>query len=177
MRSNMGKYNDNPITIFKKECIKNGILDSVGEDNSDIIDLLTQTFDENTLEGKIKKAKSDYAKLKFESFCRKRFRSLVENSLDNYSPDNGLENRISKDIEDIFNGYRSSIINSKVSTKQIITPKETREKVFKEVKLSQDVPEFIGEDMRSYGPYKKGEIISIPLRNAEILIREKVAES
>jgi len=39
------------------------------------------------------------------------------------------------------------------------------------------VPEFIGEDMKSYGPYKKGEIVSIPLRNAEILIREKIAEN
>jgi hypothetical protein len=173
----MGKYNDDPITIFKKECIKIGILDFVGEDNNDIIDLLTNTFDENTLEGKIKKAKSEYAKRKFEAFCRKRFRSLVENSLDNSGPDNGLENRISKNIEDIFNQYRGSIINANTFTKETITSKEIREKVFKEVKLSQDVPEFIGEDMRSYGPYKKGEIVSIPLRNAEILIREKVAES
>jgi len=31
--------------------------------------------------------------------------------------------------------------------------------------------------MRSYGPFKKGEVISIPLRNAEILIREKLAEN
>ncbi|NYT04229.1 MAG: hypothetical protein GKC00_05920 [Candidatus Methanofastidiosa archaeon] len=173
----MGKYNDDPITIFKKECIKIGILGPVEEGNSDIIDLLTQTFDENTLEGKINKAKSEYTKRKFETFCRKRFRSLVENSPANLGLDNELENRTSKHIEDIFKEYRGSIINAKTSTKEIITPKEIREKVFKEVKLSQDVPEFIGEDMRSYGPYKKGEIISIPLRNAEILIREKVAES
>jgi hypothetical protein len=64
-----------------------------------------------------------------------------------------------------------NILNSDVSIKEI------REKVFKEVRLSQDVPEFIGEDMRSYGPFKKGEVISIPLRNAEILIREKLAEN
>ena len=42
-----------------------------------------------------------------------------------------------------------NILNSDVSIKEI------REKVFKEVRLSQDVPEFIGEDMRSYGPFKR----------------------
>jgi len=171
MRSNMGKYNEDPINIFRKEYIKDGILDSNGEDNKDIIDLLSQTFDEGSLEGKIKKAKSEYTKLQFENFCRKRFRSIFEKSLENVGSDNELENRISKTIQLLLNEYKSNILNVN------IPPKERREKVFKEVKLSQDVPEFIGEDMRAYGPYKKGEIISIPLRNAEILIREKVAES
>jgi len=85
--------------------------------------------------------------------------------------ENKLENNISKNINDLFNEYKKNILNTDVSIKEI------REKVFKEVRLSQDVPEFIGEDMKSYGPYKKGEIVSIPLRNAEILIREKIAEN
>ncbi|KYC44999.1 MAG: hypothetical protein APG12_01507 [Candidatus Methanofastidiosum methylothiophilum] len=171
MRLNMGKHNEYPINIFRKECIKAGILETIGEDNKDILDLLSQSFDESTLEGKIKKAKSEYAKRKFEAFCRNRFRSIVDNSLDNLNIDNDLESRISKRIYELLNEYKGDILNTNIRAKEV------REKVFKEVKLSQDVPEFIGEDMRSYGPYKKGEIISIPLRNAEILIREKVAES
>lgn len=171
MRLNMGKYNDDPLNIFRKEYLKNGTLGSNCEDNKDIIDLLSQTFDEGSLEGKIKKAKSEYTKIQFENFCKKRFRSIFEKSLENVGSENELENRISKALQDLLNEYKSNILHVN------ILPKERREKVFKEVKLSQDVPEFIGEDMRSYGPYKKGEIISIPLRNAEILIREKVAES
>ncbi|MDY1590551.1 MAG: hypothetical protein RBS85_00070 [Methanofastidiosum sp.] len=172
MRSNMGKYNVDPINIFRKEYIKNsGILAPNTEDNNDLIDLLSKTFDESSLEGKINKAKSEYTKLQFEAFCRKRFRSIVEKSLENIGSDNELENRISKAIQVLLSEYKTNILNVNIS------PKERREKVFKEVKLSQDVPEFIGEDMRAYGPYKKGEIISIPLRNAEIFIREKIAES
>lgn len=170
MRLNMGKYNDDPLNIFRKEYLKNGNLGSNGEDNKDIIDLLSQTFDEGSLEGKIKKAKSEYTKVQFENFCKKRFRSIVDKSIENVELGNELENRISKALQDLLNEYRNNILSVNIS------PNERREKVFKEVKLSQDVPEFIGEDMRSYGPYKKGEIISIPLRNAEILIREKVAE-
>ena len=170
MRSNMGK-NDDPINIFRKEYIKNGILGSNAEDNKDIIDLLSKSYDEDSLEGKINKSKSEYTKIQFETFCRKRFRSIVEKSLEDVGLDNELEIRISETIQVLLNEYKSNILNVDISRK------ERREKVFKEVKLSQDVPEFIGEDMRAYGPYKKGEIISIPLRNAEIFIREKIAES
>jgi len=96
---------------------------------------------------------------------------MFDNSVLKLQSENKLENNISKNINDLFNEYKKNILNTDVSIKEI------REKVFKEVRLSQDVPEFIGEDMRSYGPFKKGEVISIPLRNAEILIREKLAEN
>ena len=167
----MGNDHENLLNIFKKEYIKSGSFDSIGGDSKDIIDLLTADYDESSLEDKIKKAKCEYTKKKFEIFCRKRFRLMFDNSVLKLQSENKLENNISKNINDLFNEYKKNILNTDVSIKEI------REKVFKEVRLSQDVPEFIGEDMRSYGPFKKGEVISIPLRNAEILIREKLAEN
>lgn len=167
----MGKDNENLLNIFKKECTKSGIFDSIGEDFKEITELLTVEYDESSLEGKIKKAKCEYIKKKFEIFCRKRFRLMLDGSVADLQSESDLESNISKNIDDLFNEYMKNILNSDVSIKEI------REKVFKEVRLSQDVPEFIGEDMRSYGPFKKGEVISIPLRNAEILIREKLAEN
>lgn len=167
----MGKDNENLLNIFKKECTKSGIFDSIGGDFKEITDLLTAEYDESSLEGKIKKAKCEYIKKKFEIFCRKRFRLMLDGSVVDLQSESDLECNISKNIDDLFNEYMKNILSSDVSIKEV------REKVFKEVRLSQDVPEFIGEDMRSYGPFKKGEVISIPLRNAEILIREKLAEN
>lgn len=167
----MGKDNENLLNVFKKECTKSGIFDSIVEDFKEITDLLTVEYDESSLEGKIKKAKCEYIKKKFEIFCRKRFRLMLDGSVVDLQSESDFESNISKNIDDLFNEYMKNILNSDVSIKEI------REKVFKEVRLSQDVPEFIGEDMRSYGPFKKGEVISIPLRNAEILIREKLAEN
>ena len=167
----MGKDNEKLLNIFKKECIKSGIFDSIGGDFKEITDLLTVEYDESSLEGKIKKAKCEYIKKKFEIFCRKRFRLMLDGSVVDLQSESDFESNIYKNIDDLFNEYMKNILNSDVSIKEI------REKVFKEVRLSQDVPEFIGEDMRSYGPFKKGEVISIPLRNAEILIREKLAEN
>ncbi|HOG73633.1 MAG TPA: hypothetical protein PLP47_01715 [Methanofastidiosum sp.] len=171
MSTIMGKDNDSPIIIFRKECIKIGILDNNREENSDIFCLLENIPEGITLEDKIKKFKSDRAKLQFESFCRKKFERILQRSFENSEPENDLEFKIYKSIQELFNEYKANILNNNIKQK------EEREKVFKEVRLSQDVPEFIGEDMKSYGPYKKGEIVSIPLRNAEILIREKIAEN
>ncbi|NMC76548.1 MAG: hypothetical protein GYA60_04560 [Candidatus Methanofastidiosa archaeon] len=168
----MGKDNESPINIFRKECIRIGVLDNNGEENyKDVFCLFESINEDNSLETKIKKLKSDLAKEHFELFTRKRFLELIENSFEGFQPNNDFELKITKSIQDLFSQYKSNLLNIELKTE------DQREKVFKEVKLSQDVPEFIGEDMRSYGPYKKGEIVSIPLRNAEILIREKVAES
>jgi len=171
MSTIMGKDNDSPIIIFRKECIKIGILDNNREENSDIFCLLENIPEGITLEDKIKKFKSDRAKVQFESFCRKKFECILQRSFESSEPENDLEFKIYKSIQELFNEYKANILNNNIKQK------EEREKVFKEVRLSQDVPEFIGEDMKSYGPYKKGEIVSIPLRNAEILIREKIAEN
>ncbi len=171
MSTIMGKDNNGPISIFRKECIKIGLLDNNTEDNNDIVCLLESITNVSSLEDKIKKSKRDKAKIKFELFCKKEFKELIAKSLEGFEPKNDLELNLSKSIQDLFNEYKRNIITIDINSK------EERQKVFKEVKLSQDVPEFIGEDMRAYGPYKKGEIVSIPLRNAEILIREKVAES
>ena len=59
----------------------------------------------------------------------------------------------------------------------IIKPSHTSKKekvqllVFKE-----DVPEFLGVDMRKYGPFKKGDIAKIPKENANILVASGKAE-
>jgi hypothetical protein len=42
--------------------------------------------------------------------------------------------------------------------------------------MLMDVPDkIIGADMRGYGPFVRGEIVSIPAQNAEIMIRHGVA--
>lgn len=38
-----------------------------------------------------------------------------------------------------------------------------------------DVPEISGVDMRSYGPFVKGEIASIPAKNADLMVRHGAA--
>jgi len=44
------------------------------------------------------------------------------------------------------------------------------------VVFKQDVPEFVGIDMKTYGPFSKGDIAKIPEENANMLIEQGLAE-
>ncbi|MEW6328503.1 MAG: hypothetical protein AB1468_00130 [Candidatus Micrarchaeota archaeon] len=46
----------------------------------------------------------------------------------------------------------------------------------KRIRLLSDLPTFIGFDMSTYGPFKSGEMHSLPKRDAELLISKKFAE-
>jgi DNA replication factor GINS len=40
------------------------------------------------------------------------------------------------------------------------------------VRFLQDIPEIVGVDLKMYGPYKKEDVGSIPIQNADALIRQ-----
>jgi len=44
------------------------------------------------------------------------------------------------------------------------------------IKLLEAIPQVVGPDKLIYGPYEKGEVVELPARLAEILIRKKKAE-
>jgi len=43
------------------------------------------------------------------------------------------------------------------------------------VQIIQDVPAFVGTDLKEYGPFKKGQIVKLPSKTAELLIARKLA--
>ncbi|WP_414836938.1 hypothetical protein [Candidatus Nanohalococcus occultus] len=47
---------------------------------------------------------------------------------------------------------------------------------YTKVKITSEVPEFMGTDLESYGPYDEGEEVQIPEDNAEILVNRGSAE-
>ncbi|MCX8158239.1 MAG: hypothetical protein N3D73_01080 [Candidatus Diapherotrites archaeon] len=44
------------------------------------------------------------------------------------------------------------------------------------VKILSDIPSFIGADMKTYGPFKKDQEISLPYEIAKLLIKKNVAK-
>lgn len=54
--------------------------------------------------------------------------------------------------------------------------KKTKED-FETVKLKEDIEEFVGIDLKKYGPFKKGQVVKIPEENAELLKKVKKAKS
>ncbi|MFB6291860.1 MAG: hypothetical protein ABEI58_00535, partial [Candidatus Nanohaloarchaea archaeon] len=44
------------------------------------------------------------------------------------------------------------------------------------VEITSEVPEFMGTDLETYGPFEEGEEAEVPKENAEILINRGNAE-
>jgi len=44
------------------------------------------------------------------------------------------------------------------------------------VKITSDIPKFVGSDMETYGPFNKGEMANLPEEVAEVLLSRDVAE-
>lgn len=45
------------------------------------------------------------------------------------------------------------------------------------VAVLDSVSEFVGTNLKTYGPFKKGDVVSVPEDNAKVLIEKKLAQS
>ena len=61
-------------------------------------------------------------------------------------------------------------------TEQQEEPEEDVEEGYTQVKITSEVPEFMGTDLETYGPYEDGEQAELPEDNAEILVNRGNAE-
>lgn len=65
---------------------------------------------------------------------------------------------------------RDEIIHKVLEKTEIVKDTETL------VVFNEDVPEFMGSDMKSYGPFKKGDISKLPEENMNVMIERGVAK-
>jgi DNA replication factor GINS len=104
------------------------------------------------------------------------------------------EEQVFKDVVKIIKKHRELSMKQnkpvkKVEKKEEIVEEEKIEPEIKEtiqeneptttyikVKILQELPEMLGADFKSYGPFKEGDIIEIPEQNAEIFINKQKAE-
>lgn len=55
-------------------------------------------------------------------------------------------------------------------------PEEDAEDGYEKVEIVSEVPEFMGTDLETYGPFNEGEEVKVPEENAEILVNRGNAE-
>lgn len=60
---------------------------------------------------------------------------------------------------------------------EVETSQTESEEGYKTIHAVKQIPEFMGTDLESYGPFEKGENAEIPEENAEILINKGTAEA
>ena len=80
------------------------------------------------------------------------------------------ENEFFNKVVDLLKSRRESVL------KKLLEKSEIVEEKIKLLIFKEDVPEFVGVDMKTYGPFRKGDIAKLPEENAELLIEAGKAE-
>ncbi len=83
---------------------------------------------------------------------------------------------LTKKEQKFFNQIVDLLKFQREKTLNILLEKTKEEKGFKTLKFIKDIPEFMGADLKKYGPFKKGIIADIPKENAKLLIQAELAE-
>ena len=90
------------------------------------------------------------------------------------------------EMNERFKGYET-IVEEKIEdakkTVEELKPEEEVKNIFVRpdgkilVKAIKDLPEFVGSDLKNYGPLKTGDVITLPEEIGSLLISRKVAEN
>jgi DNA replication factor GINS len=106
----------------------------------------------------------------FDRRERKIVTAAVNTARTNIQPENMIEEE--KDFFDLVAATIRQRREAKLRTMFTVEKGEKEDLlVFKD-----SVPEFVGSDMKNYGPFKKGDIAKLPDENAKILIEKGLVE-
>ncbi len=80
---------------------------------------------------------------------------------------NKIEEKFFKQLVDLLKYQREKTLNI-LRKKTKGTKKKPK---LKKVEFKEDIPEFVGSDLKKYGPFKPGDKAEIPAGNAELMIK------
>lgn len=94
------------------------------------------------------------------------------------------EKKFFEELVEIFDKYRENVLYKIIEGRN---PNQNSEpkilKTFEEatvdnktVKITADLPEFMGDEMEIYGPFTEGQIVNLPRKIADLLIQNSRAE-
>jgi len=89
------------------------------------------------------------------------------------------EKQLYNDLISTFTQYKTGFLDNLIQGKRPKIEIKVKEQITsnKLIRFINNVPKFVGEDMKDYGPYNPEDISHIPEKIAEILIKNNVAES
>jgi len=109
-----------------------------------------------------------------EDVFNRRERKILNQSLISARTKIPPEN-LTKEEKEFFDKLVNFIKERRKATlNQIMT--EEKEELVSLIVFKEDVPQFVGSDLKAYGPFKKGDIAKLPEENIKVLIERGVAE-
>jgi len=115
------------------------------------------------------------AEMLLEDIYNRRETKIMNQAIITTRTDIPPQNLLEKEKE-----FFESLVNALRTQREMVLNtllKKTKEEKLETVKFTEDVPEFVGTDLKKYGPFKEGEKADIPKENAELLKKVGKAKS
>lgn len=110
-----------------------------------------------------------------EDIFNRRERKILNQALisarTNIPPEN-----LTEEEKVFFEVLVNSIKERRVNILNTVLQAVEKEELASLIIFKEDVPEFVGSDLKSYGPFKKGDIARLPEENMKVLIERGIAE-
>ncbi|GAI02148.1 unnamed protein product, partial [marine sediment metagenome] len=68
--------------------------------------------------------------------------------------------------------YAELVSSTMAGKARVVAPREITNVL---LIMQAEVPPIVGDDLRQYGPFKSGEIVSLPRRSAELMVKHGLA--
>jgi DNA replication factor GINS len=138
----------------------------------------SRMLDKRTAKANLLKRETQNAKRMIRELIRARYRKLVKKAAkgEKVPPD-----VLATDEERVFTNVSNFSDAFQSLTKEVLQGHKPRVEAKKEHKRSVlrfpvQVPAIIGADMKPYGPFQAEDVASLPIDNAKILVKQRLAE-
>ena len=136
-------------------------------------------LDERTMKGRLLLGEEENVKRMAEELVQTRYEKLM---LKVSKGEIVSTTALAEEEESLYRDAASQADNYQAFTKKLLQGRLTKEPKAKAkpaslmvVRILQEIPEIIGADMKTYGPFKPEDIASLPKENARTLIKQGAA--
>ncbi len=139
-----------------------------------------QLLDEKTLKARLLAEEQDRVKRLLTDLLASRYRKMVHSVLDgkpvppafltveeegSYQGVAAAWTQVEDVLKDVLRGRRPAVRGEQ--------PREKPKRIL--VRFLQAIPAIIGPDMQAYGPFNEEDVASLPVENADILVKRGIA--
>jgi DNA replication initiation complex subunit (GINS family) len=140
----------------------------------------TRMLDKTSLKGRIAEKELVNAERLLKELSSTRLRKIVEAELDRVaiagSSLTHVERSFLSDLRSLLMSHEGRLKDILMGRVPQVDAKPPQKAGLKVVRFLLAVPAIMGIDMKTYGPFKPEDVVSLPVENAENLIRRGIAK-
>jgi len=137
-------------------------------------------IDKTSLKGRISEKEQVNAERLLQEISSARLRKIVEAELDRVAIASSsltqVERSFLSDLRSLLMSHEGKLKDILMGRVPQVDAKPPQKAGLKVVRFLQAVPAIMGIDMKTYGPFEPEDVVSLPVENAENLIRRGIAK-